>query len=198
MSVLLPTDPAPSDATPSYLDWGGTLRPIFGGALQKLRRLGDRFALSVNMPPMLSAEAGMTWVARLIAARGEGAIMPWPQPGFDPGAPGSPQVAVAGQTGSQLLVSGFSFNYRPREGQFFSIIHGGRRYLHVVAADANAGSDGTVTLSIRPMLRVSPAAGAICEFARPMIEGLLMGDEQGWNLSTARTTGLSFGLQETR
>lgn len=198
MSVLLPTDPAPAEATPSYLDWGGTLRPIFGGTLQKLRRLGDRFALSVNMPPMPSAEDGMTWVARLITARGEGAILPWPQPGFDPGAPGAPKVAQAGQTGTLLLVSGFSANYAIREGQFFSIIHGGRRYLHVVAAGANAGSDGMTTLSIRPMLRVSPAANAICEFAQPMIEGLLTGDEQGWNLSTARTTGLSFGLQETR
>ena len=198
MSVLLPTSPSPEDATPSYLDWGGTLRPIFGGALQKLRRLGDRFALSVTMPPMLNAENGMTWVARLSAARGEGAVMPWPQPGFDPGNPGAPNVAQAGQTGTLLLVSGFSTNYAIREGQAFSIVHGGRRYLHMVAADANAGSDGAVTLSIRPMLRVSPAAGAICEFAQPMIEGFLGGDEQCWSLATARTTGLSFSIQEVR
>lgn len=198
MSVLLPTDPAPSDATPSFLDWGGTLRPIFGGTLQKLRRMGDRFALSVNMPPMLSAETGMTWVARLIAARGEGAVMPWPQPGFDTGAPGAPKVAGGGQAGSLLTIDGFTAGYTVREGQFFSFVHGGRRYLHV-AAETRTATDGRINgLAIRPMMRVAPASGAICEFAQPMIEGLLMGDEQSWSLSTARTTGLSFGLQETR
>ena len=135
MSVLLPTDPAPAEATPSYLDWGGTLRPIFGGALQKLRRLGDRFALSVNMPPMLSAEDGMTWVARLITARGEGAILPWPQPGFDPGAPGAPKVVtvracvsprvkspvpcVLGSTPTCDVIGRISSSFRP-SGRVFS------------------------------------------------------------------------------
>jgi hypothetical protein len=201
MSVLLPTTPSPTDGTePSYLDWGGTLRPIFGGSLQKLRRLGDRFALSVVMPPMFTAEAGMLWVARLIAARrAGGAVLPWPQPGFTPPPSGAPRVAGAGQSGSLLTIEGFSpVDYVVREGQFFSIIHGGRRYLHQ-AAESRAAVDGRITaLAIQPMLRISPANLAVCEFDEPKIEGMLGGDEQTWTPSTARTIGLTFSITETK
>jgi hypothetical protein len=200
MSVTLPSSPAPTDGTePSYLDWGGTLRPIFGGSLQKLRRLGDRFAITVALPPMLNADQGMQWIARLIRARGEGAILPWPQPGFDPGPVLGARVAFAGQTGTTLTIEGFDpATYTVREGQFFSIVHGGRRYLHVAAEDRTA-MDGRINgLAIRPMLRVSPANGSACEFAVPKIEGLLGGDEQTWTPSTARTIGLSFTIQEAK
>ena len=201
MSILLPTSPSPTDGTePSYLDWGGTLRPIFGGALQKLRRMGDRFAIAVVMPPMFTAEDGMLWVARLIAARrAGGAVLPWPQPGFEPPPAGAPRVASAGQSGSLLTIEGFSpADYLVREGQFFSIVHGGRRYLHQ-AAESRIAVDGRINgLAIQPMLRVSPANGSPCEFEVPKIEGMLGGDEQTWTPTTARTLGLSFSITETR
>ncbi len=199
MSVILPTSPAPTDGTqPSFLDWGGTLRPIFGGALQKLRRLGDRFAISVVMPPMTNADSGRVWIARLIRGRGEGVVLPWPQPGFDPGAPGAPLVKGANQSGSTLAIDGFAPGYQVVEGQFFSIVHGGRRYLHVATADVVASAQGEATVSFSPMLRIKPADNAVCEFAQPMIEGLLGGDEQSWTPSAARTVGLTFSIQEAK
>lgn len=198
MSIALPTSPQPNAAVPSYLDWGGVLTPVFGGADQKLNRLGDRFALDVTMPEMRSADLGMGWVAKLILGQRQGVILPWPQPGFLPGTPGSPVVNGAGQAGSTLLLRGFAPRYAVRLGQFFSIVHGGRRYLHMAAADAAADADGNLSLAIAPMLRVSPANGAICEFAVPMIEGLLEGNTRDWNLTVAQTTGLSFRIKEAR
>ncbi len=198
MSVALPSHPAPVAAEPSYIDWGGVLRPVFGGALQKLRRLGDRFALAVELPPLDNVELGMAWISALIAARREGAIMNWPLAGFRPGVTGFPVVFGAGNAGSQLPITGLAPGYPVRPGQFFSIIHGGRRYLHEAEAAVTANGNGSVILPIAPMLRISPSDGAVCEFAMPKIEGLLDGDRQSWTLDVALNVGLSFTIMEAR
>ncbi|WP_294189080.1 hypothetical protein [uncultured Sphingomonas sp.] len=199
MSVALPTFPAPTEpTTPRYVEWGGTLRPVFGGAVQKLLRLGDRFAIDVTMPPMEIA-IGMLWVSRLIAAQREGALLKWPTPGFNPGDPGNPMVNGAGQSGSQILLRGFKPGYAVREGlSFFSIIHGGRRYLHQALADRVADASGVVLLPIAPMLRIQPANGAVCEFATPMIEGFPEKSGQEWSPTLAAHVGLAFSIMENR
>jgi hypothetical protein len=183
---------------PAYLDWGGTLRPIFGGSLQKLNRLGDRFALSVTMPPLPTADAGRIWVASLILAQRQGAIMRFYQPGFDPGEPGSPVVDGAGQAGSSLALRGFVPGYVVRFGQFFSMIVGGRYYIEMAAADATADSDGKMVLPISPMMRMRPSSGTICDFVNPKIEGLLDGERREWTLDVALFTGLTFQIEEAK
>ncbi|CAM3282655.1 MULTISPECIES: hypothetical protein [Sphingomonas] len=197
MSIALPLSPSPSSSTPSYLDYGGTLRPIFGGAMQKLTRLGDRFAIEVTLPPLPYAETGMLWIARLIRAQRDGAIFPWPQPDFDTGAPGSPVVNGSGQSGSAINLRGLANGYTVKEGQFFSIIHGGRRYLEQAAATATV-ANGQLSLPITPMLRISPQNGAVVEIAKPMIEGLLDGDARSWSVDLARTVGLTFTITEMK
>ena len=82
-------------------------------------------------------------------------------------------VNGAGQAGSTLLIRGFSANYAYKEGQFFSVIHGGRRYLYQVAADGAANGSGIAYVPIAPMIRVPPADGSACEFAQPYIEGYI-------------------------
>lgn len=201
MSVALPLAPAPRESTPSYLDFGGTLKPIFGGAMQKLLRLGDRFALNVTLPPLSlfgGNDLARVWIARLVTAQRSGALLPWPQPGFDPGAPGAPLVDGANQAGSSLSLRGFSNGYTVREGQFFSIIHGGRRYVEMATATMSASAAGALVLPISPMLRIRPADGAICEFARPFIEGFLDGDTRSWTIDTALTVGLTFQITEVK
>ncbi|PTQ64455.1 hypothetical protein C8J45_103304 [Sphingomonas sp. PP-CE-3G-477] len=191
MSVILPNSPAPSDAVPSYLDWGGVLRPIFGGVLQKLLRLGDRFAIDVNLPPLTTEADGRIWTAMLMLAQRQGAVLSWPQPGLIVGNPGAPAVNGTGQAGSILVLRGFQPGYVVRMGQFFSILHGGRRYLHFAAADGTANAQGLLQLPIGPMLRIRPSDGAVCEFAAPKIEGLLDGNTRDWTLNTALMTGLN-------
>ena len=198
MSIALPADPAPTRADPAYLDWGGQLRPIFGGAIQKLNRLGDRFALNVVMPVMESADLGRVWVANLVLAQRQGAIMEFPQHSLDVGQPGAPVVDGADQSGSTLALRGFQPGYVVRVGQFFSLIVGGRRYLHMAAADVAADSDGRIALPIAPMLRVRPGNGVIAEFEQPMIEGWLDGDRFSWSLDTAMFVGLSFSIGEAK
>jgi hypothetical protein len=198
LSVALPADPAPANADPAYLDWGGQLRPIFGGAIQKLNRLGDRFALNVQMPVMESADDGRIWVASLVLAQRAGAIMEFPQHSLDVGQPGVPVVDGADQSGSTLALRGFEPGYAVRFGQFFSLIVGGRRYLHMAAADVAADGDGRMALPIAPMLRVRPGNGALAEFRQPMIEGWLDGDRLSWSLDTAQFVGLSFSIGEAK
>lgn len=197
MTVALPSDPGLADAVPAYVDFGGVLRPILGGgADQKLNRLGDRFALEGTTPPLPLAETGRVWIARLIRAQREGALLAWPQPSLDVGAPGAPVVDGAGQQGSALSIRGLTAGYVLREGQFFSILQSGRRYLHSVMADAVASGTGVAVVAIAPMLRVRPANGAIVEVAEPMIEGFLEGNERSWTLSLAAHVGLSFRVRE--
>src|SRR3546814_1996587 len=82
-------------------------------------------------------------------------LMDWPQPGFTIGAPGSPLVSTAASGGTALAIKSLTPSYAIREGQFFSSVHGGRRYVHMFTASVVASGTGTVTASIFPPLRTS-------------------------------------------
>lgn len=175
MAVELPQPRLPQKAVPQYLDYGADQKAPMGGAYQRLNRLGNRFALQITYPRLKPEPDGRILASRLRRAKTEGALFPVPQPGLDLGSPGSPVVNGAGQMGSSLTLRNFAPGYTVREGQFFSIIHGGRRYLHCAAADATSTGGGNITLTLYPMLRIRPADGAICEFAKPYIEGIVAG-----------------------
>jgi hypothetical protein len=172
MSILLPTTPGITASAPQLLDFGTVQQGALGGAAQRLNRLGNRFALTVECAPA-PGDAGRIFFARLAKAVTAGAIMAFRQPWLTIGAPGAPVVNGSGQSGSVLNLRGFTAGYQAREGQFFSLIHGGRRYLHQWAADATANGAGVLSAAITPMLRVSPADGAVVEVAQPYIEGLI-------------------------
>jgi hypothetical protein len=200
MSILLPNLPGMRSAEPELLDFGAVQQGAQGGAAQRLNRLGNRFAInSVELPPAISATHGRIFVARLLRALTEGAIYPFPQPGFDPaaGMAADPYVNGAGQSGSSLALGGLPAGYTVREGQFFSIIHNGRRFLHNVASsDQIVPAGGGLTVSITPMLRISPANGAICEFRAPHIEGFVTGDSTRWRLLLEPYHAIIFGISE--
>lgn len=198
MSILLPSAPGIRTATPRLLDFGGILTPAGGGASQRLNRLGNRFAIDIEVPPALTESAGRIFVARLLRAVSEGALYPFPQPHLVIGTPGSPTVNGAGQAGSTPNLHGFDPGYVVREGQFFSIIHGGRRYLHAATADTTADGSGLMALPIVPMLRISPSDGDVCEFAVPYIEGwlTLSGNAMQWQLQLEPYTQLSISITE--
>ncbi|MDF1506504.1 hypothetical protein PYV61_26350, partial [Roseisolibacter sp. H3M3-2] len=106
MAILLPHLPGIRSAEPELMDFGNVLQGPQGGAAQRLNRIGDRFAISVELPPALSATHGRIYVARLLKARREGALYPFPQPGLEIGAPGLPVVDGNDQAGSVLKVRG--------------------------------------------------------------------------------------------
>ncbi|MFC3711258.1 hypothetical protein ACFOMD_01665 [Sphingoaurantiacus capsulatus] len=196
MAILLPAEPVPQSWTPRAMDWGGELVPVLGGETQRLNRLGDRFAVEVVLTPTQDAAQALAYISRLRRGRREGARMPFPQLNLPIGNPGELRVHGSGQAGSSLTVRGATTGYGFREGQFFSLVHDGRRYLHSVATAATAPVGGVLTLAIEPMLRVSPGDGDLIEMAAPMIEGFVGGNEQGWTVDIAGTIGLSFILTE--
>jgi hypothetical protein len=196
MSILLPSDPMPNTAVAELLSWGGVLTPPLGGASLRINRLGDRFRITITLPPRISGDILRVYLARLRRALTQGALMAFPQPGLVIGNPGAPVVNGSGQIGSTIKLRGFVPQYVVREGQFFSIIHNGRRYLHAASADMQASNSGTMDLPIDPLLRILLADGDVCEFAQPMIEGFLSGDSLAWTYTRAKTTPPTFTITE--
>lgn len=194
--IILPTDIAPVDANPALIDFGGFLEPPLGGEVQRIDRMGNRFALEVTMPPLESVEAGRIWVSRLISGKTEGVRMEFPLLSFDPGAPGTPAVNGNGQSGRSLSVRNFAPSYVVKEGQWFTHVNAGRHYLYKVDAQIAASVGGNATLPITPMLRVEPADGDLLLFLAPVIEGFIHGEEWRWNMSIHHLLGLQFEIRE--
>jgi hypothetical protein len=188
--ITLPATRAVKTDKPRMIDFGGPLKPSLGGPVQNILRLGTRHSIDVTIPSMHAEPDGRTWAAKLRLAKIYGAMMRYYQDGFNPGSPGSPVVNGAGQTGTALALKGFTANYMIKLGQAFSIVTGGRRYLYFAAADTTCSGTGTVTLSIFPMLRKSPANLDVAEFAAPYIQGSITGNELAWD----RLTGNVFNF----
>jgi len=189
MSILLPQPRLPNKAVPKYLDFGADQKSAMGGAYQRLNRLGNRFSLDISYPRLKPEPDGRILGAALRRAKTEGALFPFPQPGLIIGMPGVPVIDGAGQAGSLTVLRGFTPGYVVRAGQFFSIIHGGQRYLHCVneGQDWQADNVGRLFLPIHPILRIVPANGAVCEFAQPYIEGIVSGASIDIELTVAKS-----------
>lgn len=206
MAVILPTFPAPQSAEPYFLDAGGVQKSMAGGEDMRLDRLGDRFGLSVNLIPMrwhdmTTAEqtrAARVWVARLIQGISQGAVLPWPQPGF--AAPGGTRVAggavISGASQIPIVSAGVPLTLL--EGQFFTHFRKatGRRYLYQVRADTVLPGNGSAVVPIWPRVRGPIATGDVLEFGKPTIEGLVRGDSVGWSLAVTRLAGIGFKIEE--
>lgn len=194
--IDLPDYPSPNDASAGLVDYGTFLTPPLGGPTQRIDRMGNRFKLSVSLPPLQSASDGRRWVSRLLRGKTEGVRMEYPLLGFDPGLPGSPTVNGSGQTGRTLIIAGATPNYIFREGQFFSIVTGGRHHLYMVDAETICSAVGAATLPVSPMLRVAHLNADAIHVAQPMIEGYIMGDELSWSMSIDHHIGLGFDIVE--
>lgn len=193
MSVELPTTPQPASVSPRPLDYGGDQTPFLGGPVRRIERLGSRMALDVNMPPMLP-EVARVWTARLARAKRSSAVLAWPQPGIEIGEEGAPRVSGAGQGGTFLSVDGLPPNKPLKEGWFLSLVAGGQCYLHQITGDVTASAAGAAVLPIEPMLRITPAHGAVVELARPRIEGLVAAVQ--WTVGEAGLVTLTFAIEE--
>lgn len=189
--ILLPAKPALQTDKPKMMDWGAVLTPALGGPVQTIMRLGTRHALDFTLPKMRTEPHGRIWSARLRMAKLFGALLPFGQDGFDVGAPGAIVVDGAGQSGMSLKIKGGTPYYAIKEGQAFSIVTNGKRYLYFASAQTILDGNGAAAAApIFPMLRVLPADGDVCEFGRPMIQGSLSGNEVAWSRETAPWTDL--------
>lgn len=195
-TILLPDRPAPRIFTPRPVTKGSDLIPILGGVDIAYNRVGDKWAVTFDLPPM-THERATVWGARLARGRNGSVRMRIPQPGISiRGNPGSVTVNGASQAGSTLNVENGRQNFLLREGQWITVETGGRGFLYNIGEEVRFGAGGTAALSIDPMIRRSPADGDSVEILNPYIEGRLEGREAGWTLDVAMTNGLSFTIVE--
>lgn len=198
MAIALPTCPLPNVMTPMLRDFGGMLTPFKGGPEQRINRIGTRFAVRYQMPEMDGADA-RAFVSRLLRASQSSALMPWPITDFDPGIPGTPAISFPVSGGSAISLKDAVAGYLFREGQFFSVIHGGRRYVHMCTGDVTANGLGQAVLSIFPPLRTALSTNDALEFAQPMIEGAVSpGDNISWEVALELDTAISFIISEMK
>lgn len=196
MAITLPTSPAPRSMTPRLVSRRRDLEPTFNGPTTRVRRLGSRWSVDVEMPPMRYAEA-MAWIAALTSAEADTVILRLPQPDFDTGSPGTPLVNGAGQLGAAIDLDGVTVGYLVKAGQWLNLTASGRSYLYQVVADRFPDGSGVLPdLAINPMIRRSPADNSAVQLATPVIEGFLSGRETMWTVDVARTVGLAFTVTE--
>lgn len=194
--IELPETPAPNGVTTALLDYGGVLRPALGGAALRLDRAGSRFRAEVSYPPMKAATARV-FVSRLLDAKSEGLRIEFPLLGINQGIPGAPVVDGAGQSGKTLAVRGLTAGYAFKEGYWLSIEDAaGQHYLHNCRSNAVADGSGDAEISITPALRVPFADGDSIHLAKPMIEGLVDGEEWSWQIPVERLIALVVPIEE--
>lgn len=194
--IELPDSPAPNGVTPRLLDYGAVLRSPTGGSSLRLDRAGSRFAAEISFPPM-KADTARVFVSRLLEAKSEGLRIEFPLLGVSQGNPGSPVVDGAGQAGKTLNVRGLTPSYVVKEGYWLSIVDAnGQHYLHNARAVVKASAGGLAALSITPALRVPFADGAVIHLAKPMIEGLVDGNEWSWQIPVNRLIALAVTIEE--
>jgi hypothetical protein len=197
MAITLPATPGPRNITARLVSRRRDLEPTFNGPTSRVRRIGSRWSIDFDLPPMTYSDA-MVWVAALTSAEADTVILAVPQPGFSVGSPGSPLVNGASQLGSTIDLDGFSTSYAAKVGQWFNVTVSSRLYLYQVATAKTASADVMNDLVINPMIRASPANNSAADFATPKIEGFLSGDQTAWTVDTARHVGLSFTITEAQ
>lgn len=195
--IELPSTPAPNGVTLSLLDFGLTLRPATGGAIQRIGRAGSRFRAELTFPPM-KATTARQFISRLVKAKRVGGLrVEFPLTDISQGSPGSPVVNGAGQSGTTINLRSMTPGYVFLEGYWLSIVDAsGQAYLHSVQAEATVNGTGFVSVVIEPPLRYPYADGAQVLVATPVIEGFIDGGEWSWDINTARHYGLSVVIEE--
>lgn len=197
--ILLPTSPLPKQATPRPLDFGMWQEPIAGSTISRLDRPGNRLAVDYQTPSLKPEPDGRIWASRLLQAVGQPVRMPFPQPGIVPGNPGVAVVDGAGQGGIGLALRNMTPTFVLVEGRAFNVYDAdGTPYLHLISSDVTVGFDGKVIVTCWPMLRTSPADGSTVNFAAPVIQGRLTGNEKGWTYIPALVQSLQFSIDELK
>lgn len=193
-------DPPPNAVEPGLIDFGFIQRPPLGAKATRIDRKGNRFRALVHWAPM-TPDLARVFVSRLLAAKSEGVRIEYPLQGVSQGAPGTPVVDGSGQQGTTLALRGMTPGYAFREGFWLSVVDdtdGGdfAAYLHNCRSNAFVAPDGTVSIEIFPPLRVPFGDGATVLVAKPILEGLVTGDEWSWQVPAGRLVALAVPIEE--
>lgn len=196
MAVIeVPEWAVPNSATPALIDFGGVLRPSTGAALLRVDRQGSRYKAAMTFPPFVEAAQGRIIVSRLIRAKRMGLRVEFPL--TDAQECEDAAVDGAGQAGTSLRIRGLFPGRAIREGYWLNVVRrDGQHFLHNVAGAALADATGKATLPLSEMLRWPFADGDRVKLVRPMIEGIVDGDEQAWAISVEKFVSIEFTVEE--
>lgn len=206
--VVLPSVPGPAKADFFQISFSEDQTPFLGGPETNLFRPGSRMGIKIELPPMLPHVA-RPWITRLLVSESDNVIYDWPQPSFVNSITATITTTTTGvepntvttttqnkiEVSANTVANSFDVPFRNmaggvwQEGQWISIIHLGRRYLHFIR------SATATTLAIYPPTRVPLTAGDEIEVA-PKIQGRIKGDARGWTVDAAHIHGLGFEIRE--
>ena len=133
--------------------------------------LGDRWRMVVRTREMKAEPDCRRAGALLDRARRLGGYIKIPQLDLNISAPGLPEIATTTSAGRSVPITGLTPGCPLREGQWLSVIAGGRRYADKVAAQVIADASGQADVEIENLIRKTMTAGDTVEVAAPMIEG---------------------------
>lgn len=144
----------------------------------------------------MSHSSSLDWVNLLDET--DTCVLNLPEPGITIGSPGTPLVNGGSQTGSSLVTDGWTSGYVIPKGKFFSVSVSSLLYLYQTTASVTANGSGQATLSIRPMLRTSPADNAALNVNPAKVEGFVTVSEEAYSIGDERVVSLSFTIEERR
>lgn len=195
--VQLPAHPGPRALGWALVDFGGTQQGALGGSAQRVNRLGNRWSMTFECPAMPPQQA-RAWESALARGLKNGVSCIIRQVGTPTGSPGAALVRGAAQAGGTLEIDGLAPGYVVRDGQWLSVLTGGRRYLYMAGGTVMAGADTRAAVPLTDLLRLTPADNAPVELGLPVIEGLLSGPP-GWTIDAGRIArGFQFTITEAR
>ncbi len=187
MSILLPSVRIAQIAERPY-PAPAINESALGGNTQRYVRAGLRWEFVVSLTHLPQAD-WQNWAD--LERTDADFLLPIDQTELDVGDPGSPLVNGAGQGGTSLAIDGLNPGYQVQKAQWFSIVTGARRYAYKV----NTAQTGDGTLSIRPMLRVSPNDNDVVELAQPYLQGIVV-DFPGFTALRKHRAPLTFTIRE--
>lgn len=190
--IELPAFATRGFAVPSLIDTGFTQRGI--STSTRISRKGSRYRVSCSYGPF-SPDEGRVMVQRLISAKQEGLRIAFPLLHAQP-LTGTPLLKGAVTTGTSITIDGMTTGQVVSEGFFLSLVKDGQHYLHSVKTGGTVNGSGEVTITLGEMLRTDVPNNAVVHFAQPMVEGLVEGDEWGWQLSVDRVLPIEFSIEE--
>lgn len=196
MSTTLPTSPRPREITPYWVNTRADMVSIIGAGTQRRERTGQRFGITVVLPPMSAADA-LAWQVALLKAA-DTCVLELPEPGITMGSPGSPLVNGGSQTGSTLVTDTWTSGYVIKAGKWIAVSVSSLIYLYQCTADTTATA-GAASIPVQPPLRASPADNAALIINPAKIEGYVTFEDGALTISVERImAGCTFRIEERK
>lgn len=160
---------------------------------------GQRFEATVELPPMVRADADewIAWLAKLNGQEGTFTM-------GDPAAAsprgtggGAPLVNGASQTGNSLVTDGWNAGEGVlKAGDYIQLGSGSTARLYKILNDVTSDGSGNATLDIWPSLRSSPANNDPITVTSTVGLWRLAGNVSSWDADEATLYGITFDAVE--